>query len=308
MISFSRIALMISAALVGIAVVYILRTPSQQADPDFDGSVAKPAYTTNHPRVYFLETWSQALYQPFQDLIRSDGYVVVRQNGRLTREGLTGFGVLVITIVMGFKEGVKTLPGLRHNLKGDAFTPEECAVVKNWVAAGGALLLVSDYAATAKSADSLARQFGVTFLDGWAIEPKNHDPETGRHGFIVFSRANGQLLDHPVTRAIGRVKSFTGQAMLFPESATPFLKLSPDARVAPYRESGPPIETSSAAAAAQGIALESGQGRVVVLGETIMLTSVLVRAKGTTQRFGMGHANCDNRQLALNVMHWLSRL
>jgi hypothetical protein len=117
MISFSRTALLISAALVGIAVVYILRTPSQQADPDFDASVAKPAYTTNHPRVYFLETWSQALYQPFQDLIRSDGYVVVRQNGGLTREGLTGFDVLVITIVMGFKEGVKTLPGLHHNLK-----------------------------------------------------------------------------------------------------------------------------------------------------------------------------------------------
>jgi hypothetical protein len=102
--------------------------------------------------------------------------------------------------------------------------------------------------------------------------------------------------------------SFTGQAMLFPESATPFLKLSPEARVAPYRENEPRAESASAAGAAQGVALASGRGRVVVLGETTMLTSVLVRANGSTQHFGMGHTNCDDRQLALNIMHWLSRL
>jgi hypothetical protein len=47
---------------------------------------------------------------------------------------------------------------------------------------------------------------------------------------------------------------------------------------------------------------------VVVLGEATMLTSVLVRANGSTQHLGMGHAGCDDRQLTLNIMHWLSRL
>jgi hypothetical protein len=308
LVSVSRTALLISAVIIGLAAVYVVRTPPQQGDPEFDARIATPAYATNHPRVYFDEDWSQGLYQPFLDLIRNDGYLVVRRKGRLTREALTGFDVLVLTIAMGFQEGVKTLPGLSHNLKGNAFSPEECLVVKNWVDADGALLLASDYAPTAKSADKLARQFGNTFLDGWAIEPSSHDAVTGRHGFIVFSRANGQLLSHPVTSGIDRVMSFTGQAMLFPDTATPFLKLSPQARVAPYRENQPRAEPASAAGAAQGVALGSGRGRVVVLGEATMLTAVLVRANGSTQRFGMGYANCDDRQLALNIMHWLSRL
>jgi hypothetical protein len=308
-ISLSRTALATAAALTAIGAVYVLRTPPQQGDPDFDARVATPACTTNHPRVYFDESHGpQGLYQPFLDLVRNDGYLVGRRQGQLTRKALTGFDILVLTIAMGFKEGVKTLPGLRHNLKGDAFTPEECTVVKNWIDTGGALLLASDYAPTAKSADRLAREFGITFLDGWAIEPNHHDTASGRLGFIVFSRANGQLAEHPVTRSIDRVMSFTGQAMLFPESGTPFLKLSPEARVAPYRENEPRREPAPAAGAAQGVALETGRGRVVVLGEATMLTSVLVRANGSTQHLGMGHAGCDDRQLTLNIMHWLSRL
>ena len=289
MISVSRRALLISVVFFGIAALYIFRTPPQQGDPEFDARVSKPAYTTNDPRVYFDEEWSKGLYQPFLDLIRNDGYAVVRHKGRLTREGLTGYDVLILPIAMGFMEGVKTLPGLGHHLKGEAFTPEECAAVKNWVDTGGALLLASDYAPTAKSAEKLAKEYGVTFLDGWAIEPNNHDAGTGRFGFIVFSRANEQLLDHPVTRDIDGVMSFTGQAMLFPETATPFLKLSPEARVAPYRENEPRTEPVPAAGAAQGVALESGRGRVVVLGEATMLTAVLVRANGRNEHFGMGH-------------------
>jgi hypothetical protein len=137
-VSFSRTTALTVTALIAIAAVYILRTPPQQGDPEFDARVDRPAYTKNHPPVYFDEGhWPQDLYRPFLDLIRNDGYLVGRQKGRLTRDVLTGFDVLVLTIAMGFKEGVKTLPGLRHNLKGDAFTPEECAVVKNWVDAGG---------------------------------------------------------------------------------------------------------------------------------------------------------------------------
>ena len=305
----SRPAVLTAAALTGIAAIYILRTPSQQGDPEFDARVARPAYAIHPPRIYFDEShWPQDLYRPFLDLIRNDGYRVEQQKGRLTQEALTGFDVLVLTIAMGFKEGVKTLPGLRHNLKGDAFTPEECKVVKNWVDAGGSLLLASDYAPTAKSADRLAREFGITFLDGWAIEPNSHDPETGRPGFIVFSRADGRFVEHPVTHGVDRVMSFTGQAMRFPEGATPFLNLSPEARVAPHRENASPSGSAPAAGATQGVALESGRGRVVVLGEATMLTSVVVRVNGRTQHFGMGHGRCDNRQLALNIMHWLSRL
>jgi hypothetical protein len=47
---------------------------------------------------------------------------------------------------------------------------------------------------------------------------------------------------------------------------------------------------------------------VVVLGEAAMLSAqVIVRpGGGEAFRMGMNRAGIDNRQLALNIMHWLS--
>jgi hypothetical protein len=57
---------------------------------------------------------------------------------------------------------------------------------------------------------------------------------------------------------------------------------------------------------AQGLALTHGQGRIVVLGDAAMLTAQLRRYDG--RPFGMNTRAYDNRQLALNIMHWLTRL
>ena len=56
----------------------------------------------------------------------------------------------------------------------------------------------------------------------------------------------------------------------------------------------------------QGLAFEYGAGRVVVLGEAAMLTAQI---RGPEKiPFGMNVLGNDNRQLGLNIMHWLSRL
>jgi hypothetical protein len=52
------------------------------------------------------------------------------------------------------------------------------------------------------------------------------------------------------------------------------------------------------------LAIEYGRGRIVVLGEAAMLSAQ--RQNG--RAFGMQLPGIDNRQLALNIMHWLSRL
>jgi hypothetical protein len=52
----------------------------------------------------------------------------------------------------------------------------------------------------------------------------------------------------------------------------------------------------------QGLAFERGAGRVVVLGEAAILTAQVARH----ERFGMSSPGCDNRQFALNVVHWLT--
>ena len=57
----------------------------------------------------------------------------------------------------------------------------------------------------------------------------------------------------------------------------------------------------SATGRAQAIALPFGKGRVVVFGEAAMLTA-------QERNFGMNYPGTDDRQLVLNVMHWLSDL
>ena len=53
---------------------------------------------------------------------------------------------------------------------------------------------------------------------------------------------------------------------------------------------------------AQGLAFGWGQGRVVILGEAAMLTAQV----DSGVSFGMNSPGNDNRQFALNIMHWLS--
>jgi hypothetical protein len=62
----------------------------------------------------------------------------------------------------------------------------------------------------------------------------------------------------------------------------------------------------SAAGRAQGLVMKFGKGRIVVLGEAAMLSAQLAGPNKTP--FGMNRPGLDNRQLAINIMHWLSGL
>jgi hypothetical protein len=55
----------------------------------------------------------------------------------------------------------------------------------------------------------------------------------------------------------------------------------------------------------QGLAFVHGKGRVVVLGEAGALSAQFDQVG---KPFGMNVAGIDNRQLSLNIMHWLSGL
>jgi hypothetical protein len=98
-----------------------------------------------------------------------------------------------------------------------------------------------------------------------------------------------------------RVLSFTGQSLKDPQGSAPILKLS-DAAYDVFDGNKPqPAKIGSAAGRSQAVALEFGKGRVVVFGEAAMLTA-------QEKNFGMNYPGIDNRQLALNVMHWLTGL
>ena len=287
-------------------------------DPDFDTAVASPAYRGDGPRVLYDEAHhnlhtASAAYRPFVELLRHDGYAVegLEGPGPLSAGTLAGAAVLVIVGAQGGNEA------------GDepAFTEAEAAAIEGWVAGGGALLLVSDHWPFGTAVAPLASRFGVQMGCGLVEDAAHSEPGLGA-SHLVFARDGGLLREHPVVSGrraaerVERVLTFTGQSLLGPEGATPFLALSDGA--IEYPPTAPRIERDGgdlrvimeyaepvpAAGRAQGLAFEHGQGRVVVLGESGMLRA---QRESGDRLVGMNHPGCDNRQLALNVMHWLSR-
>jgi hypothetical protein len=143
----------------------------------------------------------------------------------------------------------------------------------------------------------------------FTIDNQNYDKESGNPGFIVYTRESGRLADHGITRGrneserVNKIIAFTGQSLKGPADSVAFMKLADSAVDA---MPGVNANPTSAAGRAQGIVLNFGKGRVVVLGEAAMLSAQISGPNG--MRFGMNRPGIDNRQLALNIMHWLSGL
>jgi hypothetical protein len=295
---------LIAVALLGAAVE--AGAQQQVADPKFDAKVARPAYPDKHPRVLIDEAHnnlhtSTGRYKPFVDLVTNDGYQVTANKEKFEKKTLDGYQILVIANAAA--EGRDTAKS--------AFTKEECDAVHDWVQAGGSLLLIADHAPYGGWAESLADRFGVDMSKGHTRDKANS--ETGGPGWLIFSRDNKLLGDHPVTKGrddaerLKRLTTFTGQSLKGPDGSVAFLALSESAvdALPPDR-----MKEVSAAGRAQGVAFKCGKGRVVVLGEAAVLSAQVIMEAGKEPHtpHGMNFPGSDNRQLALNIMHWLSGL
>lgn len=277
----------------------------QQADSSFDASVKNPAYTTTHPKVsideaHFNFHTASGRYKPFADLVRNDGYLVSANKEKFSAESLKSFDVLVISNAGAAQEAEadQTKP---------AFSDAECDAVRDWVRAGGALLLIADHAPAGSAAEILSLRFGIDMSKGFTGDPINFEPVTLQSSWIRFSRANNNLGDHPITRGrnaaerINSVLSFTGQSLSLPAAGAALLKLSSKAYDVDDPNNPGKAKITSAAGRVQALALPFGKGRVVVTGEAAMLTA-------QNQNFGMNYPGTDNKQFVLNVMHWLTGL
>ena len=300
--------LVVCAALIGICINVVFG--QHLADPNFKPDVANPAYTKNPPRVMFDEAHnnfhtSTGRYKPFTDLLMNDGYRFVINRQPFTKKGLDSFKLLIIANALGndIDEDDADKP---------AFSDEESVVVRDWVKGGGALLLVTDPGPFAKSASVLAKQFGIEMNPGIAEDPKNCAEEY-RSSMILYSLENHQLQAHPITSGrdtnekVNRVVVFTGHSLKGPQDSVAFLKLSDSARDMKPAEGGATSEQVSERGVAQALALKYGSGRVVVIAEADMLTA-LIGDPPEKEPIGMNYPGIDNRQLTLNVMHWLSGL
>jgi hypothetical protein len=299
----------LAARLFNCALVVVLCLPAfaqQMADPNFNPNVERPAYTKNFPRVLFDEAHNNfhtttGRYKPFADLIFSDGYQVAANRKPFSKESLQTYKILIIANALGAEEMDD------EGADRPAFTEEECDAVRDWVRGGGALLLIADHAPFGAAAQTLAKRFNVEMSKGFVFDVEHSAPKNA--SLLIFSRENKLLLDHPITQGrndrerINLVQTFTGQALKGPQGSAQLLALAATAKDQADPMGG---EKKSVAGQAQGLALKFGKGRVVMLGEAAMLSAQVAGPKQFPM--GMNVPGNDDRQFALNIMHWLSGL
>jgi hypothetical protein len=333
----------------------------QMADPNFDARVPTPAYTTSHPRLLFDQAHNNfhtasGRYKPLADLLTNDGYQIRPNHKKFDARSLADCGVLLVANAKFPGKGMG--PAETRS----AFNTRECDAVRDWVRGGGSLLLIADHAPFGNAAKQLAAAVGVDMSAGTTMDRTNFDKDSGSATFLVFSRDNGLLGDHAITRGrneterLNKVVTFTGQSLKGPVDSAEVLKLGDTAKDMPAltpeqwkaalaearkkAKEGKGDESSvqppgiqlprgsvavrvgdassrrlmSAAGRDQCVAFELGKGRVVVLGEAGVLSAQVVtgmpggQGNQKERRFGMNYPGTDDRQFALNIMHWLSRL
>lgn len=290
---------LILLAAAGLAFIWWYDRAGQKVDPNFDASVQNPAYTAEHPRILIDEAHhnfhtASGKYKPFADLLKNDGYIIESGNQSFSAESLKGAKILVIANALG--------PG--DDEDHSAFTSDEEKVLMDWVKNGGSLFLIADHAPFGAAAEHLAGQFGVKMYLRYARDDKFHDSWDNER--LLFSRENGLLNDCPITNGrnasenVNQIITFTGQSLSGPDGSIPLLKLSDGA----YDWESRSIRFS-AKDHVQATAFQHGNGRVVVSGEAALFSA---QTDVLGFKFGMNRAGNDNRQFALNIVHWLSGL
>lgn len=284
----------------------------QVADTSFRPVIHAPAFAPGHgPLVLLDEAHTNfhtvnGRYAPFVRLLERDGFVVRPNRLRFSRAALDSARVLVIANALAkVNETNWRLPN------PSAFEPDEIAAVRDWVRAGGSLLLIADHMPMAGAAEALAYEFGVVFSNGFATD------SSGGTGPVRFRASDATLGRHKILKGrssferIDSVTSFTGSAFrVITGGATPLMVLPRGTTVLlpqvawQFSDSTPRVRGDWML---QGAAMDFGRGRVVVLGEAAMLSAQIAGPQRTPMGMNAPVA-VQNAQFTLNTLHWLVRL
>jgi hypothetical protein len=301
------------SAFVLLAVIGLAASAQQVADETWSPEIANPAFPEGNGPLVLVDSAHgnfhtiEGRFSAFARLLTADGYRVRDASDPVTPRLLDGADVFVIAnAIRGGEDAEWRVP------TPPAFAAEERLAIVEWVRNGGSLLLIADHMPFPGAAADLAADLGIEFHNGFAMSPDGHD------GNLSFSRTQGTLADHPVTRgrsadeAVESVRSFTGQAFGLVAAGDVLLHVPADWRVLLPTEAwefDANTEAIPAEGLAQGAVLELGSGRVAVFGEAAMFTAQTFEHDGMIARIGMNHPDAaENAQFVLNVMHWLTRL
>ncbi len=283
----------------------------QVPDPNFKPPIASPAYAEGKGPVVLLDEahynfhTASGRYQSFAELLRRDGYVVNPSKKKFQAKSLREGRILVIANALSKRNEKDWNPPIEPS-----FTPEEIKAVREWVEAGGALMLIIDHFPMPGTAGALAEAFGARFHNGYAIIPPNRGP-------IVFKRSEQELLDHPITQGrseqerVHSIATFGGSAFTLENGEPLFRFRSPNAISYTPEVFGKPMtpETPRIPVTGwlQGAVLRVGKGRVALFGEAAMFSAQLAGPNKSPMGMNAPVA-AENPQFLLNVIHWLSGL
>lgn len=280
----------------------------QVSDTAFMPPVPNPMYKSGQGPVVLIDEahfnfhTADGRYQPFAALLRRDGYDVRPSKAAFSKASLKDGKVLVIANALAEKNQTEwTLP------TPPAFTSDEVAAVKEWVEKGGSLFLIVDHMPFPGAAENLAKAFGITFLNGYAIDPEVQGP-------MLFKLADGSLKSHAIlngrndSEKVDAVATFTGSAFKSEREVQPLIVFGNSVVAAMTTTAGqitkdtPRIPVNGWY---QGAVFPFGRGRVAVFGEAAMFSAQLSGPNKNPMGMNAPVAS-KNPQFLLNVMHWLS--
>ena len=304
--------------------------PAQQiGSQDFKHSISNPAYVGGKGPVVFIDEAhhnfhtigdttvyddehnkrvAEGRYRPFAELLKQDGYKLKQSSSNFTKESLDAADVLVISNALA-ETNISdwSLPN------PSAFEDYEIDAVRDWVFAGGALLLIADHMPFPGAAADLAASFGLLFCNGYATKTGDQSD------WFTLSRADNTLVEHAITSGrnptekVESIMTFTGQAFRLQPgiSGDPLMILDSGTVLFfptdPFEERTNKVPRISAHGMLQGVTLRFGEGRIAVFGEAAMFTAQTYGEEGSP--IGMNHPGAEeNAQFVLNVLHWLTGL
>lgn len=268
----------------------------QRPDPDANVTVADPMFAKGTGPIIGIDSRHRELhtittgFAAFAALLANDGYRMQDFDLELTPANLAKVQVLVLANPRNAKPSPTGSP--LDSLS--AFTDEEIATLHAWVESGGALLITADHPPFAGTVRPLAASFGFT-INRYAAHPKG--PPGAEE---LFNRANGDLIDGPLTHGVDQVQTFFGTAFKAPPLAAALLKL--DSSWSFEAKGVAPIPASDADWRAASLVV--GEGRVILVAETGEM-SAQISARDTKMGFNAPDAT-GNRQFVRNIARWLA--
>lgn len=306
-------------------------------DGTYSAKLDHPAFVGAGPVVLLDEAHGNLHFdKAFVTLVSADGYRVLVSREPLKYEELRTVKILVI-----MNPGVFMPLTWRQNPR-PLFTDVEAAAVKDWIAAGGSLLFASG-TREAETDEMLMSHLGVTFsqdllLDRELLPPKGvEQPQAPQR--LTFTREKQMIASHSIMEGHAESERVNTIALdhaspivKVPDNAIVLLHCSETALIVPRdwllkkqeaeaegellkgkTESQPVTMQSLSAPApkvAVAVAFTLGKGRVVVIGNSPLLSSVVRQTvflgNPVSQKVGLGDG--DNQKFTLNIMHWLSGL